>query len=120
MVLEDLAGLDYCYLSTTGRVSGQLREIEIWFGVSGGTVYMLAGGGEHAHWVRNIRQRPDVSVRIGDRRLQGKGRVVDAPSEEDALARRLLLGKYSPGYDGDLADWGKTALAVAVDLALVE
>ena len=35
---------DYCYLTTTGRVSGEPREIEIWFGLAGDTLYMLSGG----------------------------------------------------------------------------
>jgi hypothetical protein len=37
-------------------------------------------------------------------------------ADEDALARRLLLEKYEPTYSGDLSDWGRTALSVAVDL----
>jgi hypothetical protein len=35
---------------------------------------------------------------------------------EDALARHLLLEKYSPAYSGDLTGWGRTALPVAIDL----
>jgi hypothetical protein len=35
---------------------------------------------------------------------------------EDALARRLLLDKYSANYSGDLSDWGRNALPIAVDL----
>ena len=31
------ADQDYCYLTTTGRVSGEPREIEIWFGLAGDT-----------------------------------------------------------------------------------
>jgi hypothetical protein len=45
----------------------------------------------------------------------GIGRVVD-DAEEDAVARRLLLEKYEPAYSGDLSEWGRTALPVAVDL----
>ena len=39
-----LAAEDYCYLTTTGRVSGEPREIEIWFALEGGSLYMLSGG----------------------------------------------------------------------------
>jgi len=49
-----LAGEDYCYLTTTGRLSGEPREIEIWFSLDDGVLYMLAGGGRRANWVRNI------------------------------------------------------------------
>ena len=38
--------------------------------------------------------------------------------DEDKMARRLLLDKYAPGYSGDLTEWGRDSLPVAVDLAL--
>ena len=44
-VLSELAGQDYCYLTTIGRVSGRPHEIEIWFGVKASSLYLLAGGG---------------------------------------------------------------------------
>jgi deazaflavin-dependent oxidoreductase (nitroreductase family) len=110
-----LASESYCYLTTTGRVSGEPREIEIWFGLDGDTLYMLSGGGERSNWVRNLLREPEVSVRLGDQRLRGRARIV-AGGDEDARARRLLLEKYSAGYSGDLSDWGRTALPVAVDL----
>ncbi|MEX0784054.1 MAG: nitroreductase family deazaflavin-dependent oxidoreductase [Dehalococcoidia bacterium] len=116
MISDDVAALDYCYLTTTGRKSGLPREIEIWFGVDGGTVYLLAGGGEKAHWVQNIGANPGATLRLGDRVREALGRVVAASSEEDARARRLLLEKYQPRYAGDLTEWGRTALPVALDL----
>ena len=105
----------YCYLTTTGRVSGEPREIEIWFGLEDDTLYMLSGGGDRSNWVRNLLKRPAVTVRIADRTLTGRARVVD-DSSEDGLARRLLFDKYSAGYSGDLTNWRDTALAIAVDL----
>jgi len=108
-----LAGEDYCYLTTTGRVTGRPRESEIWFGLHG-SLYMLAGGRERADWVKNLRADPAVTVRIADQQLPGEARIVDDP-EEDALARRLLFEKYSPRYGGSLDDWRANALPVAVD-----
>jgi deazaflavin-dependent oxidoreductase (nitroreductase family) len=111
-----LAEHDYCYLTTTGRVSGKRHEIEIWFGLRGQTLYMLSGGGTRADWVRNIKKTPAVSVRIGERTFAGKARFVE-DAAEDETARSLLVEKYSPSYSGDLSGWRKTALPVAVDLA---
>jgi len=113
---SELAGTDYCYLTTTGRTSGQPREIEIWFGLVGTTLYMLSGGRDASHWVRNLRKTPSVSVRIADRTFAGTARIVEPGTEEDALARKLLVEKYQPGYGNDLANWGRTSLPVAVDL----
>ena len=56
-----------------------------------------------------------MTVRLGDRSFRGRARIV-GDGDEDARARRLLLEKYSPGYGGDLSEWGETALPVAVDL----
>lgn len=102
-------------MTTVGRVTGSPHEIEIWFGVNGSTIYMLSGGGDRSDWVRNITKTPGVTVRIAGREFSGNGRIVGDPAE-DALARRLLLAKYSPTYSGDLTEWGRTAQPVAIDL----
>jgi deazaflavin-dependent oxidoreductase (nitroreductase family) len=112
-----MADADYCYLTTTGRVSGRPHTIEIWFGLDGGTLYMLAGNGERSDWVRNLRRSPAVGVRIRDVEFAGTARPLGA-GEEDARARAMLVAKYQPRYQGDLTEWGRTALPVAVDLDL--
>ena len=114
--MDALAEEQYCYLTTTGRVSGEPREIEIWFGLEDETLYMLAEGRERSNWVKNLVKTPAVTVRIGDRTLDGRARTVADP-DQDARARRLLFEKYSPVYSGDLAEWRDTALAIAVDLS---
>jgi deazaflavin-dependent oxidoreductase (nitroreductase family) len=125
-----LAQEQYCYLTTTGRASGEPREIEIWFALVGlheewdseepgssarTIVYMLSGGRDRSNWVRNLMAEPRVSIRIASETLPGTARIVD-DLDEDSLARRLLLGKYSAGYSGDLTDWGRRALPIAIDL----
>ena len=109
-----LADLDYCYLTTTGRHSGRPHRIEIWFALTDGEVYLLSGGGELSDWVRNLTISPDVVLEIGDEKRTTKARVVTDP-EEDALARRTVAEKYRPRYRGDLADWGRTSLPIAID-----
>ena len=116
MDLESLAGEPFCYVTTNGRRTGKPHEIEIWFGLEGETLYMLSGGRDRSDWVRNIVAHPDVTVRIGEQVFSGTGRAVEAGTDEDALARRLLLEKYSSTYSGDLTDWGRTALPVAIHL----
>ena len=105
----------FCYLTTTGRRTGRAHTIEIWFGRDGdaSTLYLLSGGGDTADWVRNGVATPDVTVRVGQATYGARFRLVTDP-EEDALARQLLLDKYDSG--GDLADWGRRSLAVALDL----
>ena len=112
--LRNLAREDFCYLTTTGRTTGKPHTIEIWFALNGRTLYMLSGGRDRSDWVRNIRRRSQVTVRIGEMSFGGFGRVVEK-TEEEALARRLLLDKYRSGHR-DLTKWGHTALPVAVDV----
>jgi hypothetical protein len=101
-------------------VSGRPHTIEIWFALQGHTLYLLSGGGDRSDWVRNLRRDPAVTVRLGRRdaaELPGRARVVEAGTDEDGLARRLVAGKYQPTYGGDLSGWRRSALPVAVDLA---
>ncbi len=112
---EDPADEDYCYLTTTGRITGRPHEVEIWFALEGHTLYMLSGGGVRADWVKNIRSNPEVTVRIGASTFEGRGRFVDGA--EDELARGLLFEKYQPRTGGDLTRWRGSALPVAVDLS---
>ena len=114
MASEELAALDFCYLTTTGRHTGNPHEIEIWFALHEGTVYILSGGRDRSDWVRNLMVSPVVTLRIGGRTRPTKARVVKDP-DEDALSRRLLLEKYEPGYSGDLTGWGRSSLPIAVD-----
>ena len=79
-------------------------------------VFMLAGGGHRADWVRNILARPEVEVRVGGDLRRGFGRVVEDPDEEE-LARRLIAEKYEGWREGgQMSQWARTALPVAIDL----
>lgn len=114
--LQQVADDDFCYLTTTGRVSGRDHTIEIWFALVDQTLYMLAGGGTGADWVKNIQRAPDVQVRLRETTLNATGRIVDQP-DEDALARRIVVAKYQPRTSDDLSSWGRTALPVAIEIA---
>ena len=104
----------FCYLTTTGRVTGRPHRIEIWFGIDGATLYMLSGGRDRSDWVKNLRKTPSVTVEIGSTVFSGRARIVDRP-DEDERARQLLHAKY--GRSGrDLSSWRRSSLPVAVDL----
>ncbi len=109
---------DFCYLTTRGRTTGTPHEIEIWFALDDSTLYLLSGGGTGSDWVRNLQADPAVSVRIRDHVYEGTARVVDAGTEEDERARRLVYEKFQPRYSGSLDDWRARSLPVAVDLDL--
>jgi deazaflavin-dependent oxidoreductase (nitroreductase family) len=113
--LEAIGGEEFAYLTTIGRRTGREHRIEIWFGVNRGVVYMLSGGGDRSDWVRNLRAKPRVRIRIGGVERPARARVV-TDAGEDGTARRLLAAKYQSWREGaELSTWARTALVVAVE-----
>jgi deazaflavin-dependent oxidoreductase (nitroreductase family) len=115
--LRSLPPKQFCYLTTTGRVSGKPHTIELWFAAAPGdrSLYILAGGGHRSDWVKNIEKDPGVSIRIGDMALDGKGRIVES-EEEKLAARKLVVAKYYHREYNPNGGWEATALPVAIDL----
>lgn len=108
----------FCYLTTTGRRSGRPHQVEMWFALEDGRLYMLSGAGGGSDWVRNIRANPSVRIRVDGTERDGNGRVIEPDTAEDALARRLLASKYEGWREGrPLSEWARTALPVTVELA---
>ena len=87
------------YLTTTGRVSGLPREIEIWYVTSGGKLYLLAEHFHKAHWVRNIAANPKVKVRLDGREFEATARALDPERDRKTwdLAQALARKKYGWG-----------------------
>jgi deazaflavin-dependent oxidoreductase (nitroreductase family) len=119
MVLEAaLARLSMCDVETIGRTTGRPRRIEIWFAADPerDRIYLLSGGREQAHWVRNIRRDGRVRVRLGGRWFEGHAAEIEG-GPDDPLARRLLAAKYEGWVDGrSLSAWARDSLPVAIDL----
>jgi deazaflavin-dependent oxidoreductase (nitroreductase family) len=116
-LLSQLADVDYCYVTTTGRVTGKPHEIEIWFGMIGDTIYLLSGGGDKSDWVKNMRAQPKVKVKIGKKNFKGQVRF-ELEAEEETQVRELLAGKYQGWRKGRrLSEWARSALPVAIALS---
>jgi deazaflavin-dependent oxidoreductase (nitroreductase family) len=88
----------FLYLTTTGRTSGLLRTIEIWFVEHEGDYYVVAERRDKAQWVQNLERDPAVHVRVGARDDRGPempatARVVRDPARVAAIAK-LMVAKY--------------------------
>jgi deazaflavin-dependent oxidoreductase (nitroreductase family) len=79
----------------SGRVTGQPRQIEIWFSEHGGRFYLIAER-ESANWVRNIQSQPQVKVRVGDAEFNAFARVVrnDREPQLAATVKAFFVAKY--------------------------
>lgn len=89
---------DCCDLTTLGRLSGKPHEIEIWFGVIDGTMYLISGNGSNADWYRNALEDSHVSVRLAGETHEGIARAVSDPDERQRVGD--LMGAKYP-WDGD-------------------
>ncbi len=113
----DAGSQPYAWLTAAGRVSGQPRTVELWFGLRGTTVYFLAGGGAAANWVRNSLAAGTVSLRLGNGTYVGSARAVEPGTDEDGVARRVLAAKYQGWTEGaPLSRWARHSFALVVEL----
>ena len=113
--LQKLAEEDFCYLTTTGRISGRPHTIEIWFALHEQTIYLLSGGRDKSDWVKNALHTPTVRAKINSTILSGTARLI-TDTEEDTLARKIVFEKYVPRNSDDLVDWSRISLPITVDI----
>lgn len=111
----------FCYLITTGRVSGKTHEVEMWFAAHPSdalpsTIYCLSGGRDRSDWVLNIRAHPAMRVRINGTTYAAQGEIVEGATE-DPRAREALSAKYYNWREGPLPNsWARESLPVAIRL----
>jgi deazaflavin-dependent oxidoreductase (nitroreductase family) len=90
---------EFLYLTTTGRRTGQPREIEIWFTQHAGRYYLIAEHRWETHWVQNVAADPRVRVRVGGQEFQARARVIDGDADPavHTSAQELSERKYGWG-----------------------
>lgn len=109
-----MANDDYCYLTTTGRRTGQPHRIEIWYAADANTLYLLSGAGHSSDWVQNLLAQPVVQVELDGETRSARARLIDAGDEVEQ-ARSLVFDKYTSRSNSDLTDWRQRALPIAID-----
>ncbi|HEY4674057.1 MAG TPA: nitroreductase/quinone reductase family protein [Nitrososphaerales archaeon] len=66
----------FLYLTTKGRNTGKMHEIEIWFVEYDGNCYIVSELGEGSNWVQNIKHDTSISFRAGDKVFKGTARIM--------------------------------------------
>jgi deazaflavin-dependent oxidoreductase (nitroreductase family) len=113
--VADVADVEFCYLSTTGRTSGDLHRIEIWFIAHADGAYLLSNSPD-ADWYRNLVAEPRVVLEIAGERRDTTAHVVDAADPANRTVRPAMVAKYQAGFaQEDLREWSDTASLVRVD-----
>jgi deazaflavin-dependent oxidoreductase (nitroreductase family) len=104
LLLRGLAPPTYALLETTGRRSGLPRQVPVANGLRGRTFWLIAGLGEQAQYVQNIKVNPRVRVKARPARLRDGVRMrwyegtAHLMPEDDARRRQRELGSGRPGY----------------------
>ena len=105
---------DYCYLTTRGRKTGNPHQIEIWFVVHEGTLYIMSGGMDRSDWVKNLLKDAHVSIRIAGQTFAALAHV--QKEKDEVIIRNLMADKYKEREaDGSLSEWAQTALVVGFE-----
>ena len=91
--------LQFIYVTTTGRITGKPREIEIWFVESHEKLYILAEHSLDTQWVKNIQRNPHIRVRIAGKEVDATARILNRDLDIDAwlMAQQLAREKYKWG-----------------------
>jgi len=79
-------------LTHYGRKTGRPYEVTIWYLVDDDRLY-LAAANSARNWVRNVKLRPAVSLRVGDEVFNGNVRAVTDTQEREKV-NRLVERKY--------------------------
>jgi deazaflavin-dependent oxidoreductase (nitroreductase family) len=107
LLSRGLAPPTYALLETTGRRTGRARQIPVANGLHGDTFWLIAGLGEQAQYVRNIRANPRVRIKARPARLRDglamrwRSGTAHLMPEDDADRRHRRIGQGRPGYQLD-------------------
>ena len=98
----EVGSQQYLYLTTTGRRSGQAREIEIWFTCYQDRYYIISYLFEKGQWVMNLRENPEVEFRVDDERFRGSARILDPGIDEETCRSVQSLSDQKYGWSDGL------------------
>jgi deazaflavin-dependent oxidoreductase (nitroreductase family) len=79
-------------LTHYGRKSGRPYEVTIWYLVDDGRLYLVSANAARS-WVRNVKVRPAVSLRVGDEIFNGNVRGITDAQEREKV-NGLVTRKY--------------------------
>lgn len=116
--LERHSDVECCDIVTTGRVTGNAHELEIWFGVMDDVMYLISGNGPGADWYRNLVAHPEMLVKVAGEQRVGRAREVSDPDERRRCGD-LMAAKYVWGGDPEIGltyrAWCYDVPAIAVE-----
>lgn len=91
--LEKVADESTVELTTIGRKSGARHTKPIWFVYEQGHLYLQSGSEGKTDWYLNLKQNPQITLKIGTLTFHGKAKFIDDPKETERI-HELFRTKY--------------------------
>lgn len=111
---ERLAKAKEIAISVTGRKSGRVIAIRVWFVLEGEKLYLLPVYGSDTEWYKNLLKNPTVGIVAGGAKGEFQGIPVKGGAEVSAVVEKFRK-KYGAG---DVKKYySKFNVAVAVELS---
>jgi deazaflavin-dependent oxidoreductase (nitroreductase family) len=111
MLERGIPGTGAALLETTGRKSGQPRQVPVGNGLRGREFWIVTEHGRRAAYVKNIEANPRVRVKVGRRWHSGTAQVLE---DDDPYERMRWLKRRS--NDTMVRLMGTEHLVIRVDL----
>jgi deazaflavin-dependent oxidoreductase (nitroreductase family) len=113
-----LAGELTCDITTTGRVSGQPRRIEIWYFMVDGQVYITGTPGPR-DWYANLLAQPQLVFHVKEGAhadLPARATPITEPAERRRIMGAIMASNaWFRSQSYDLDSWVASSPLVAVE-----
>ncbi len=93
--LKALQGREEITISVTGRQSGRVITLPVWFVLDGKTLWLLPVRGSRSQWFRNVRAHPTITIRARRARRTFEARPTTSGRVVKAVVQKFR-SKYTP------------------------
>jgi len=112
--LDEIKNEKFVYLTTKGRKSDKDHEVELWFAISEGRVY-LSHEGQQTDWMKNLIKNQNVKMKIGSEVFRGEAIITEHGSPERMKGMQALYSKYyGPASKETLDDWFELSSVIGI------
>jgi deazaflavin-dependent oxidoreductase (nitroreductase family) len=115
--IESVKNQKNILISTKGRKTGNPHEVELWFALADGKLY-LSHEGEKPDWMKNLAENPGVSAKIGSVKFNTLAKILKEGHSRDAGAKALYEKYYKPATKEVIDDW--FSLSTVVELTVLK
>ncbi|MDG6904270.1 MAG: nitroreductase family deazaflavin-dependent oxidoreductase [Nitrososphaerota archaeon] len=102
--IESVKNRKYIFVTTIGRKTGKAHEVELWFALADGKLY-LSHEGKYTDWMKNMAKNNHVRARINSLEFRATGKILEVGLTRDAGAKALYEKYYQPATKAIIDDW---------------